>query len=680
MNRITAAQSEPAISDVYQKAEVNMGLSIHVAKFGKDINEGSLQSPLLTIQAAANRAMPGDTVVVHEGIYREHVRPGRGGTGPDQRIVYEAAPGEKVVISGGEPVTNWERMDDSMYKAVIDNRLFGGFNPFSEEVGGDWFQTDRVDHVGEVYINGKAMFEVASLDAVRRPVPYTPAREPEWSVHVWYAEVGEDVTTVYANFGEFDPTRENIEVNARKYCFFPERTGINYITVRGFSLTMAATNWAPPTAMQEGLLGPHWSKGWMIENNEISNSKNSGISLGKELSTGHNEWTRFGDKHGTQYQRDAVFKALHIGWSKETIGSHVIRNNVIHDCEQTGICGHLGAIFCEIYDNHIYAIHTRRMFGGAEIGGIKLHAAIDTVIRNNHVHNCDRGFWMDWQAQGTRITRNLMYDNDIEDIYIEVSHGPYLIDNNILLSMKSIKDMSHGGAYVHNLFGGFLSIVPVPDRFTPYHFPHETAVLGVVRIMCGDNRFYNNIFLGTQDLNRPKEKRMDLTGWYHGGIIWKEDGTVAKGLASYDSCPTPEEWSGWCRSLHDVLDFAAAKLPVFVGSNLYFGDATMYAKGEAGSVCVPGENPQAILKEGDDGVFLSLDFGGHLTEVTTQFIDSAKLGEAFEPRARFENPDSTDIVIDTDFFGAKRNKDQSLPGPFSSIAQIREGMPVGRLK
>ncbi len=656
-----------------------MGNHIHVAKSGNDNNVGSIQSPLLTIQAAAERATPGDTVLVHEGIYRERVSPVRGGTGPDRRIVYEAAQGETVVISGGEVIENWERIGGSVYKSVIDNRLFAGYNPFREEVGGDWFQTNRVDHVGEVYINGKAMFEVGSVDAVEHPVPYAPAREPEWSVHVWFCEVGEEVTTVYANFGEFDPARETIEINARKYCFFPEQTGIDYITVRGFVLTMAATNWAPPTAMQEGLIGPHWSKGWIIENNEISNSKNSGISLGKEISTGHNEWTLFGDKHGTQYQRDAVFRALHIGWSKETIGSHIISNNVIRDCEQTGICGHLGAVFSEIYDNHIYAIHARRMFGGAEIGGIKLHAAIDVLIKNNHIHNCDRGFWMDWQAQGTRITQNLMYDNDIEDIYIEVSHGPYVIDNNILLSMKSIKDMSHGGAFVHNLFGGFISIVPVPDRFTPYHFPHETAAMGVVRIMCGDNRFYNNVFLGTQEPNRPKEVSMDLTGWYHGGIIWKKDGTVAKGLTSYDSCPTPDEWEKWCQLSHDVLDFASAKLPVYIGSNLYFGDAEMYVKGEENSVCIPGENPQVTLSEEAETVFLNIDFDGHLGEVETRVIHSDILGKAFQPRVRFENPDGTDLLIDEDFFGKKRTGEKPLPGPFSGIDGVSERIRVGIL-
>ena len=43
----------------------------------------------------------------------------------------------------------------------------------------------------------------------------------------------------------------------------------------------AATPWAPPTAEQIGLIGTHWSKGWIIENNDISYSTCVGIALGK---------------------------------------------------------------------------------------------------------------------------------------------------------------------------------------------------------------------------------------------------------------------------------------------------------------------------------------------------------------------------------------------------------------
>ena len=107
---------------------------------------------------------------------------------------------------------------------------------------------------------------------------------------------------------------------------------MNYITVRGFEMAQAACPWTPPTADQPGLIGANWSKGWIIENNIIHDAKCSGISIGKEASTGHNLCTRRHRKPGYQYQMEAVFRALKIGWSKEKIGSHIIRNNVIYDC------------------------------------------------------------------------------------------------------------------------------------------------------------------------------------------------------------------------------------------------------------------------------------------------------------------------------------------------------------
>lgn len=38
--------------------------------------------------------------------------------------------------------------------------------------------------------------------------------------------------------------------------------------------------------------------------------------------------------------------------------------------------------------------------GGAEISGIKLHVAIDVLIRRNHIHHNTMGIWLDWEAQG----------------------------------------------------------------------------------------------------------------------------------------------------------------------------------------------------------------------------------------------------------------------------------------
>ena len=59
--------------------------------------------------------------------------------------------------------------------------------------------------------------------------------------------------------------------------------------------------------------------------------------------------------------------------------------------------------------------------------------AIDVVIRHNRIHDCTLGTWLDWQTQGTRVARNLFYANT-RDLFVEVSHGPYVIDHNVLAS------------------------------------------------------------------------------------------------------------------------------------------------------------------------------------------------------------------------------------------------------
>ncbi len=68
-----------------------------------DDNPGTEDRPWKTIGRAATVLDPGDRVVVKEGVYREWVRPARGGTGPKRMITYQAAPGQKVIISGSEP-------------------------------------------------------------------------------------------------------------------------------------------------------------------------------------------------------------------------------------------------------------------------------------------------------------------------------------------------------------------------------------------------------------------------------------------------------------------------------------------------------------------------------------------------------------------------------------------------
>src|SRR5206468_13005180 len=98
---------------------------------------------------------------------------------------------------------------------------------------------------------------------------------------LWSADVDADSTTIWAQFKNADPNNETVEINVRETVFYPDKPFINYLTVKGFTMEHAATNWAPPTAEQMGLIGSHWSKGWIIENNVVRYSKCSGIALGK---------------------------------------------------------------------------------------------------------------------------------------------------------------------------------------------------------------------------------------------------------------------------------------------------------------------------------------------------------------------------------------------------------------
>ncbi|KAA6336114.1 hypothetical protein EZS27_015705 [termite gut metagenome] len=399
------------------------GKEYHVSVKGNDANTGAEFAPFKTIGKAAQTAYPGDVITVHAGTYREWVNPPRGGESDDARIVYRAAPGERVEIKGSESVANWQKEQGGVWKIVLPNGFFGDYNPYKDLIYGDWFDArGRIHHTGEVFLNGKSLYEKETLDKVRHPA--------EGAVYTWYCESDEQNTTIWANFHNYNPNKEAVEISVRRTCFYPEKPGINYLTISGFHISQAATQWGAPTAEQIGMIATHWNKGWIIENNVVSNSKCSGITLGKERSTGHNVWLNDMSIDGSLHYIEVTFRTLRNGWNKEQIGSHIVRNNEIFACEQTGICGSMGAAFSIVENNHIHDIWTKRQFSGAEIGGIKFHAAIDTRIVHNRIHHVGRGIWMDWMAQGARISQNLFYDNDLEDIFFEVNHGPYLVDYN----------------------------------------------------------------------------------------------------------------------------------------------------------------------------------------------------------------------------------------------------------
>ena len=650
---------------------------------------GQEKTPFRTINQAALTARPGDEVLVAPGIYREDVNPVFAGT-ERARIVYRSIEPRGAVITGAETADTWEHYQGETWLLRVKNADFGAYNPYTTVVFGDWLNDGMICHTGDVFLNDKSLYEQDCLEKVLNPEYYDGSWDREFTKHTWYTCQSDetDETLIYANFQGKNPNNEKVEITYRPHCFYPVQEHVNYITLSGFVVDKAACQWAPPTALQEGMIGPHWSKGWIIENCEVSNAKCSGISLGKyRQQNNDNKWSLWKYKDGAQTQRDCSLIAQIDGWSKETIGSHIIRNCDIHDCGQTGIVGNLGCVFSVVENCHIHHINNKRNLAGAEIGGIKFHAAIDVVIRGCHFEYCTRGIWLDWQTQGTRVTGNLFHDNCMpydymlrpeyreglglgEDLFIEIAHGPCLVDNNILLSERAVKLPTQGVAFVHNLICGSITAVGRgvkngtvkydSTRYTPIHMPHRREITGFMSILHGDVRFYNNVFVQ----QKVRDGLVSLLADYDENNEW-DDSNLTAGTLTFSGFMKEKEWKSCFEGYRGegattTRDCYYMPLPVWTGGNVFFNGAKPADIEE--NPMVDTEHTVTVSLKNENGcVYVETDLMKYLPKC--EIIDSDTLGMAFEPEERFEGPDGETIVFDTDYYGEKRT-DCPVAGPF----------------
>jgi len=151
-----------------------------------DTNPGTGNRPLATINRAAQLLEPGERVIIRAGVYRERVRPARGGLSPTQMISYEAEPGALVILRGSCIWTNpWvpvafdhEGETNKAWTTRLEPKQFEAYDPFflpnvteqqfdymtwAESQGGKLpFTLPR----GLVFHNGERLTQVAALQAL----------------------------------------------------------------------------------------------------------------------------------------------------------------------------------------------------------------------------------------------------------------------------------------------------------------------------------------------------------------------------------------------------------------------------------------------------------------------------------------------------------------------------------
>ena len=261
------------------------------AKNADDNGPGTQERPFRTINRAAQVLQPGERVVIAEGVYREFVRPARGGTGPDAMISYEAAPGAKVVIKGSRVVTDWHPsegwnfgFDPKTHQPVkawelhLDPALFpDGYNPFEVDnvLGNKTWLRYAEDNMGTyfrrrglVFVDGHPLEPVETPNELAGPsarsmnyftnIHWTPLFDEFQPVagKVWIEMNGLTLHIRLAN--DDDPSKHTIEITTQEQIFSPAQRYQSYIRVKGITFR-AGWQRLPGAAARHGLDQPRQS-------------------------------------------------------------------------------------------------------------------------------------------------------------------------------------------------------------------------------------------------------------------------------------------------------------------------------------------------------------------------------------------------------------------------------------
>ena len=199
-----------------------------------DSNGGVVGAPLLTIKAAARQAQPGDVVKIRAGTYRETIAPTYSGRA-DAPIRYEAVDPGRVIVSGADPLDDWQRVSsgDPIYASPWTKDYYWSGSQRNHPAA-----AAPVGYAEQVIYKGVPLKQVAA-DGDLRPGTF-------------YADWDADQMKVWLPGGA-DPAAGGVEAATRQVLMYGT-TSVQHIHVQGLTFRHGA-NFA-----QRGLVHPkdHW--------------------------------------------------------------------------------------------------------------------------------------------------------------------------------------------------------------------------------------------------------------------------------------------------------------------------------------------------------------------------------------------------------------------------------------
>jgi hypothetical protein len=411
------------------------------AKDADDNGPGTKEHPFRTINHAAQVLKPGERVVIAEGIYREIIRPARGGDGPDSMISYEAAPGANVVVKGSVVVKDWQPgegwnfgFDSATHKPVkawdlhLDPALFhDGYNPFEVDnvIGNRYWINYAKDNManyfrrrGLVFVDGHPLEPVETASELAGPSPRSLNffSEIHWSPlfqefqpyagKVWIEPNGLTLHIRLAN--DDDPANHVIEITTAEQVFSPAKRYQSYIRVKGITFMHAGNGFPVP---QRGMASTNRGNHFIFEDDTFEWANSVGLDIGNE------DWAA--------------------SRPPTPVGYDVIRGNTFRYCGIEGLGGTGGPQSTLVEKNLFEWVGWQDAAMMSESGGTKMHVAHDLLFRNNvirHIRHAN-GIWLDIGNANVRITGNVFADIpgnvNPHAIHIEGSDALNQIDNNM---------------------------------------------------------------------------------------------------------------------------------------------------------------------------------------------------------------------------------------------------------
>jgi parallel beta-helix repeat protein len=155
------------------------GRTWHVAK--QALPQIAESAQFRTISEAAARVAPGDTVLIHGGVYREHVRVEARGTA-GRPICFMAAPGERVVVTGADEIMDWEQADPErhIYRTPWPHE-FIGWNETHAHPGDSYHVL--IGRSEQVTVDGYLLHQVLIRDQLSRGSFYVDLEAKQ--LYVW---------------------------------------------------------------------------------------------------------------------------------------------------------------------------------------------------------------------------------------------------------------------------------------------------------------------------------------------------------------------------------------------------------------------------------------------------------------------------------------------------------------